>query len=167
VLFRNEEQAMRVKMIEQDWVEAVIGMGPNLFYNSSMESTIVVCSRKKPALRKGKVLFIDAVGEVARERTHSYLKSEHQERVLSAYQQFSDVPGFARVATTKEIVANAGNLSIQLYVKRASGSAATSDDGDGQTLSAAWSQWQQDGRGFWQRMQALSDSLEHLISERR
>ena len=53
VLFRNEEQAMRAKMIEQDWVEAVIGLGPNLFYNSPMESCVVVCNRKKPAKRKG------------------------------------------------------------------------------------------------------------------
>jgi type I restriction enzyme M protein len=49
VLFRNEEQAMRAKMVEQDWVEAVIGLGPNLFYNSPMESCIVICNRKKAA----------------------------------------------------------------------------------------------------------------------
>jgi type I restriction enzyme M protein len=48
VLFRNEEQAMRTKMVEQDWVEAVIGLGPNLFYNSPMEACVVVCNRRKP-----------------------------------------------------------------------------------------------------------------------
>ena len=74
VLFRNEEQAMRAKMIEQDWVEAVIGLGPNLFYNSPMESCIVICNRKKTAARKGKVIFIDAVNEVTRERAQSFLK---------------------------------------------------------------------------------------------
>ena len=40
-------------------VEAVIGLGPNLFYNSPMEACVVVCNRRKPAARKGKVLFID------------------------------------------------------------------------------------------------------------
>ncbi len=66
VLFRNEEQAMRAQMVDQDWVEAVIGLGPNLFYNSPMESCILVCNRRKPAARKGKVLFIDALNEVTR-----------------------------------------------------------------------------------------------------
>ena len=118
VLFRNEEQAMRAKMIEQDWVEAVIGLGPNLFYNSPMESCVVVCNRKKPA-RKGKVIFIDAVNEVARERAQSFLKPEHQQRILNTFSAFADEPGFAKVATLAEINANNGNnLSIPLYVKR-------------------------------------------------
>lgn len=60
VRFRNEEQAMRAKMVEKDWVEAVIGQGPNLFDNSPMESCIAqplflcihTCTRQRP--RTGK-----------------------------------------------------------------------------------------------------------------
>ena len=129
VLFRNEEQAMRAKMIEQDWVEAVIGLGPNLFYNSPMESCIVICNRKKTAARKGKVIFIDAVNEVTRERAQSFLKPEHQQRILTAYKTFADVPGFAKVATLAEIGANVGNLSIPLYVKRIAAAIATATNG--------------------------------------
>ena len=40
-------------MIELDWVEAVIGLGPNLFYNASMEACVVICRTKKPKARKG------------------------------------------------------------------------------------------------------------------
>ena len=105
VLFRNEEQAMRAKMVEQDWVEAVIGLGPNLFYNSPMESCIVICNRKKVAARKGKVIFIDAVNEVTRERAQSFLTPAHQQRILAAYKAFADVPGFTKVATLAEISA--------------------------------------------------------------
>jgi len=96
VLFRNEEQAMRAKMVEQDWVEAVIGLGPNLFYNSPMESCIVICNRKKSAACKGKVIFIDAVNEVTRERAQSFLTPAHQQRILDAYKTFADVPGLPR-----------------------------------------------------------------------
>ncbi len=118
VLFRNEEQSMRAKMVDEDWVEAVIGLGPNLFYNSPMESCIVVCNRKKTSDRKGRVIFIDAVSEVTRERAQSFLKPEHQQRILSAYRTFADVPGFAKVAKLSDIGGNQGNLSIPLYVKR-------------------------------------------------
>lgn len=76
---------MRVNMVEQDWGEAVIGLGSNLFYNSPMESRIVICNRKKVAARKGKLIFIDAVNEVTRERAQSFLKSRapaaHPERL--------------------------------------------------------------------------------------
>ena len=58
------------------------------------------------------VLFIDAVHDVARERAQSFLKAEHQQRILTAYQAFTDDPGFAKVATATEILQKDGNLSI-------------------------------------------------------
>jgi type I restriction enzyme M protein len=61
--------------------------------------------------------FIDVVNEVTRERSMSYLKPEHQERVADAYHAFKDVEGFAKVASLADIRANDGNLSIPLYVR--------------------------------------------------
>jgi type I restriction enzyme M protein len=166
VLFRNEEQAMRARMIEQDWVEAVIGLGPNLFYNSPMESCVVVCNRRKPAQRQGRVVFIDAVNEVTRERAQSFLKPEHQQRILDSFKAFEDVAGFAKVATVAEIGANVGNLSIPLYVKRGSAQAAgAQQDGESPlTLGQAWEHWQNEGRSFWQQMDALVETLEGLTT---
>jgi type I restriction enzyme M protein len=162
VLFRNEEQAMRTKMIELDCVDAVIGLGPNLFYNSPMESCILVCNRNKPAARKGKVIFIDALNEVTRERAQSFLKPEHQQRILKAFKAFKDEPGFAKVATLADIAANAGNLSIPLYVKRVAAAPATQGNGQAVTLASAWDQWQTDGRAFWLQMDALVETLDGL-----
>lgn len=162
VLFRNEEQTMRTKMIEQDWVEAVIGLGPNLFYNSPMESCVLVCNRNKPANRRGKVLFIDAVNEVTRERAQSFLTEAQQQRILVAYKEFADEPGFAKVATLAGIEANANNLSIPLYVKKINTASAKDADGETLSLNSAWEQWQNDGRVFWQQMDSLVDALDNL-----
>ena len=162
VLFRNEEQAMRAKMVKLDWVEAVIGLGPNLFYNSPMESCVVICNRRKPAARKGKVLFIDALSEVTRERAQSFLKAEHQQRILGAFKTFADEPGFTKVATLAEIEANAGNLPIPMYVKRVSVEPITDSNGDAVSLHSSWDQWQIDGRTFWQQMDALVETLDGL-----
>ena len=156
---------MRAKMVEQDWVEAVIGLGPNLFYNSPMESCIVICNRKKTSARKGKVIFIDAVNEVTRERAQSFLKPEHQQRILTAYKTFADVPGFAKVATLAEISVNSGNLSIPLYVKRVAAAIAIDSNGNEVSLRSAWDQWHTDGRAFWQQMDALVETLDGLITE--
>ena len=66
VLFRNEEKDMREKLVRSDMLECVIGLGPNLFYNSPMEACIVICRTKKSDDHKGHVLFINAVNEVTR-----------------------------------------------------------------------------------------------------
>lgn len=160
VLFRNEESEMRAKMISQDLVEAVIGLGPNLFYNSPMESCIVVCCRNKTAKRKGKVILIDALSAVTRERAQSFLKPEHQERILAAFRNFSDDAGFAKVASNEEIAANGSNLSIPLYVRKNSIVADGSDET--QSLKSVWQKWQSEGQGFWQQMDELAQTLDDL-----
>ncbi len=91
VLFRKEEADMRQKLVDADLVDCVLGLGPNLFYNSPMEACIVVCRTSKPPERRGKVFFINAVEEVTRERSMSFLKPEHQERIASAYHAFKDI----------------------------------------------------------------------------
>jgi type I restriction enzyme M protein len=116
VLFRQEEAEMRRKIIEADLIECVLGLGPNLFYNSPMEACIVICRTDKPKERRGKILFINAVGEVTRERAQSFLTYEHVEHIVKAYNNFKDETGFAYVATLEEIRAKDSNLSIPLYV---------------------------------------------------
>jgi len=117
VLFRDSEAEIRNKMIEGDYVDAVIGLGKNLFYNSSMESILLICRMKKPNERKGKILFINAVNEVRIERSSAYLKSEHIEKISSAYLNFKNIDGFAKIISAKDVLnENNGNLSIQLYV---------------------------------------------------
>ena len=68
--------------------------------------------------------------------------------------------GFARVASVTEIIANAGNLSIPLYVKKVA--ATSANDGEPATLEGTWEKWQTDGRAFWQQMDALVETLDGL-----
>ena len=119
VLFRDSESDIRKRMIEEDYVDAVIGLGKNLFYNSSMESCLLICRMKKPKDRKGKIIFIDAKDEIRLERSSAYLKEEHVKKISDAYWKFKDEPGFAAVIDAEEVLVNhKGNLSVQLYVKQ-------------------------------------------------
>lgn len=117
VLFRNEERSMREKLVRGDYVECVIGLGPNLFYNSPMEACIMICRMNKLPDRRGKVLFINAVNEVERKNAQSYLEDSHINRIATAYENFSDDGDFAKVATIQDIADNNFSLSIPLYVK--------------------------------------------------
>ena len=116
VLFRNEELAMREKLVVHDVVECVLGLGPNLFYNSPMEACVVICRMNKPKERRNKVLFINAVNEVTRERAQSFLTNDHRQRIVAAYQAFDDEEGFARMVGNDEIRENDYSLNLPLYV---------------------------------------------------
>jgi type I restriction enzyme M protein len=157
VLFRNEEAEMRRKLVASDLLECVLGLGPNLFYNSPMEACVVVCRTRKPPDRRGLILFIDAVHEVARERANSFLGSEHQERILAAYRAFADDPGFAKVATVAEVLEKDGNLSIPRYVRPIGNGPSSGDDGD---LTTVWAAFDASGHNFWQQMDELMDTLD-------
>jgi len=161
VLFRKEEAELRRRLLEADLVECVLGLGPGLFYNSPMEACVVFCRSRKPAERRGKVLLIDAVNEIARERAVSFLRPEHQARIAGAYSAFADEEGFAAMANLEAIAANEYSLSIPLYVKRPA-SAAT---GEGQpaTLQQAWQVWEASGQEFWQQMEAVVAMLDGLV----
>lgn len=156
VLFRKEETEMRQKLIEADLVEAVIGIAPNLFYNSPMEACVVVCRARKPPARRGKVLFIDAVNEVSRERSQSFLRKDHQDRILNAYRGFTTEPGFAAVVGREGVAAQGFSLSIPLYVKRSASAAHTAGE---LTLADTWADWEQAGRLFWEQIEAVVDVL--------
>lgn len=163
VLFRKEEAEMRRKLVESDVVECVLGLGPNLFFNSPMEACVIFCRNRKPAERRRKVLFIDAVNEIARERAHSFLKPEHQKRIASAFAAFADEPGFARVVEINQLEEHNYSLSIPLYVRR--GSPSSKADADTRSLVEVWESWDAGGRVFWQQMDALMETLNALVGE--
>jgi type I restriction enzyme M protein len=118
ILFRESEAQLREKMLQTDTVEAVIGLGPQLFYNSPMEAMILVCRTNKPVNRKGKIIFIDASAEVRLEKNMAYLDEAHIQKIIQAYQAFEDIRGFAKVVSPKEITENGGSMNISFYVKR-------------------------------------------------
>lgn len=118
VLFRNEESAMREKLVRSDAVECVIGLGPNLFYNSPMEACIMICRMNKRPNRRGQVLFINAINEVERKNAQSFLEDKHIQRIAKAYETYETEEGFARVVTIQDIADNNFSLSIPLYVKQ-------------------------------------------------
>lgn len=118
VLFRDEEYELRKKLVEIDIVDCVIGLGPNLFFNASMEACIIICKNRKEDSHKGKVIFIDAKGEVSRKNAESYLENTHIQKIISAYENFEDIEYFAKVADINDIDNNKSLLSIQSYVKQ-------------------------------------------------
>ncbi|NQU63476.1 MAG: SAM-dependent DNA methyltransferase [SAR324 cluster bacterium] len=135
VLFRDAEAEIRRQIIEADLIEAVFGLGPNLFYNSPMESCVVILRCNKPEERKQKILFINGIKEVTRERAFSFLNDTNLETLVDAYFHPEQHQDIATLADLTEIRENQHNLSIPLYVSNGS-------SGDGQSLESTIEEWQ-------------------------
>jgi len=119
VLFRaGDEGRIRTGFLNDDVIDAVIGLGPQLFYGTGIPACILVLrtAHSKPAERKGKVLFINADRDFREGRAQNYLEPEHIEKIVSAYRAFEDVPAFARVVARAELAENDDNLNIRRYV---------------------------------------------------
>jgi type I restriction enzyme M protein len=128
VLFRGgAEKAIRRKFLEQDLIEAVIGLPPNLFYGAGIPACILVMrpnltarspNPNKPEARRGRVLFINADAEYHAGRAQNYLRPEHVEKIASTFDRYEDIPGYARRVSLEGIggEANDWNLNIRRYV---------------------------------------------------
>ncbi|MGV0992889.1 MAG: N-6 DNA methylase [Mycobacterium sp.] len=116
-LFRQgAEGRIRQHFIDADFIEAVIGLAPNLFYGAGLAASVMILRRKRPTTDKKKVLFINAEDLLKRGRTQNTLEPEHAAAILESYRAFTDSPGRSHVATLDEIKTNGYNLNTPLYV---------------------------------------------------
>ena len=116
VLFRKEEQELREQLIKKDLIECIIGLGPNLFYNSPMEACIIICNAHKSPDKIGKIMFINAVNEVIRKNAESYLTDEHINKITNAYFNNIDSEGFCKIVRNTDVLKENSTLNISYYV---------------------------------------------------
>jgi type I restriction enzyme M protein len=130
VLFRGgEEKIIRAGLINEDLLEAVIGVAPNLFYGTGIPACILVLRQQvqngahrvsgKPAERQGKVLFINADREFFEGRAQNYLLPEHIEKIVTTFDDFRAIPGFSAIVDNAMLEANDYNLNIRRYADNA------------------------------------------------
>ncbi|WP_329428064.1 type I restriction-modification system subunit M [Streptosporangium sp. NBC_01495] len=135
VLFRNDERALRERLIRSGLLECVLGLGPGLFYNSPMEACVVILRTHRPAARRDKVLFINAVSELKRARGQSFLSDANITRIHAAFEAFEDEKGFTAVVRTEDLLTNDALLAIPQYVIKSSDGDERADIGE---LLADW-----------------------------
>lgn len=120
VLFRGAaEGEIRKGILQEDLVEAVIGLPTNLFYGTGIPAAILVFNRAKKPERKKKVLFIEASREFREGSAQNYLREEDVAKIAATFHAFNDVEKYARVVALEEIEKNDWNLNISRYVETA------------------------------------------------
>lgn len=118
-LFRKgAEGKIRKALLEQDLLEAVVGLGPNVFYGTQLAACVMVFKQNKEPEQKKKVLFIDASDQIRVGRAQNFLESKHVQQIYSWYSDYVDVENYVKVATMDDLLENDFNLNIPLYVEK-------------------------------------------------
>ncbi len=116
-LFRGGiEGQIRRTLLEQDLIEAVIGLAPNLFYGTGLAACVLVLRRRKSPARAGKVLIADASALYRKGRAQNFLEPEHAATILGWVHAFADEPDRAQVVSLEQIKAEDWTLNISRYV---------------------------------------------------
>ncbi|NJN14025.1 MAG: N-6 DNA methylase, partial [Richelia sp. RM2_1_2] len=121
VLFRgSSEGRIRRKLIEENLLDAVIGLPPNLFPSTSIPVAIFVFdrSREEGGVNENRedVIFIDGSGDFQSGKNQNVLLDEHLDKIVRVYSERQDVPKYASVVSLEEIKENDFNLNIPRYV---------------------------------------------------
>ncbi|QDV27366.1 putative type I restriction enzymeP M protein [Aureliella helgolandensis] len=117
-LFRTgKEGVIRKKLLSMDILDAVIGMGPNLFYGTGLAACIMVFRKTKPAKRRKQILIVDASSQFKKGRAQNEMLSSHVDQIFQWYRDYQDVEGVARCVSLNEIKENDWNLNIPRYIE--------------------------------------------------
>ncbi len=118
VLFRGgAEKRIRKALIDNDLIETVIGLGPNLFYGTSIAACILIINKSKSPKKRRKILFIDAFQSYEEGKPQNALRNADISQIVTTYNSFKSIEKFSYVATLKEIRDLEYNLNIPLYVE--------------------------------------------------
>ena len=116
VLFRGaSEKKIREGILEDDLLEAVIGLPSALFYGTGIPAALLIINKNKPADRRNKVLFINAELEYVEGKNQNRLGDEHIAHIVETFDEYSEQKRYSRIVELDEIRENDHNLNIRRY----------------------------------------------------
>jgi len=122
VLYRGgAEQKIRQYLIDNNYVDAVIQLPPDLFFGTTIATCIIVLKKSK---RDNATLFIDASADFVRNGNKNKLTEESRHKILEAFTARKDIAHFAQLVENADIAANGYNIAVSSYVEQPDASEA-------------------------------------------
>ena len=116
VLFRGRsEKQIRAGILEDDLLEAVIGLPSGLFYGTGIPAALLIINKQKPEQRKQKVLFINSELEYEEGKNQNRLRPQDIDKVMQTFDDYQDIKRYSKVVDLEEIRENDYNLNIRRY----------------------------------------------------
>ena len=108
------EQKIRKYLVDNNFVESVISLAPNLFYGTTIAVNVLVLAKNKPNTN---TQFIDATALFKKETNNNILTDDHTAEIMAVFDSKENIDHFAKSATLEEVIANDYNLSVSSYVE--------------------------------------------------
>lgn len=116
VLFRgSSEKAIRQGLLEDDLLEAVVGLPSGLFYGTGIPACLLIINKNKAAIRKNKVLFINSELEFEEGKNQNKLRPQDIEKIISTFNDYQNIKRYSKIVELSEIQENDFNLNIRRY----------------------------------------------------
>ncbi len=116
VLYRGgAEQKIRKYLIDNNYVDAVVQLPPDLFFGTTIATCIIVLKKSK---KDNATLFIDASAEFVRGGNKNKLSEENRKRILQAFINRKDIDHFVRLVPNSDIAENDYNIAVSSYVEQ-------------------------------------------------
>ena len=120
ILFRGgAEGKIRQGLLQDDKIEAVIGLASNLFYGTGIPACILIINNNKPVERRNKVLIVNGSLDFVEGKNQNTLSEANVKKLFEAFKTYEDIERFSKVVAISEIKENDYNLNIARYVSTA------------------------------------------------
>ena len=148
----DKERNIRKWFIEKDYIEGVILLPENLFYNTTAPGIIIVLNKQKQKVRKGKVILINASSEFKKGQPKNYLPFESINKLAQIFVAFEEVEGLSKIISSNEIAVQDFNLAPSRYV-------SNSKEESSRCLPDIIAEWQQ----LRSKSKHVEDALDELL----
>lgn len=116
VLFRgSSEKAIRQGILQDDLLEAVVGLPSGLFYGTGIPACLLIINKQKPIARRGKVLFINSELEFEEGKNQNKLRPQDIAKIVETFDNYTELSRYSKVVELSEIADNDYNLNIRRY----------------------------------------------------
>lgn len=112
----NREKEIRKAFVDNDWIEAVLLLPENLFYNTTAPGIILILNKNKPKERKNRIMLINASLEFEKGRPKNFIPDDKIEKIAKVFHDWKSIDKFTKIITNEEAEKNDYNLSPSRYV---------------------------------------------------
>lgn len=112
----NREKEIRKAFVDNDWIEAVLLLPENLFYNTTAPGIILILNKNKPKERKNRIILINASLEFEKGRPKNFIPDDKIEKIVKVFHDWKNIDKFTKIIINEEAEKNDYNLSPSRYV---------------------------------------------------
>lgn len=114
----HKEKVVRQAFVEKDWIEGVILLPDNLFYNTTAPGIILFINKAKSAHNKGKVVLVNASKyfEKSKESSKNYIPEQQMQTIVNEFKNAKDLDGLVKIVTNEELAQSDYNLSPSKFI---------------------------------------------------